>query len=301
MYRKRLRHIYILFLFLTVSFSKNLEAKPRYQYQVCICAIFRDDARFLKEWIEFHRVVGVEHFWLFNNLSQDNYLEVLTPYVEEGIVDLVEWPYESEDWHQWHEIQNTAYEACIRLAVGKTKWLAFIDSDEFLFPVKKKNLLAVLKHYEKYGGVCVNWQMYGTSGVKRIPDDKLMIELLTRKGETHLWKNYFIKSIVRPERVKCFPSSHYAYFFGNYYSVDTKKKRFVGNRSRNILIDKLRINHYWTRDEDFFFERKIVRRNKPDSNFQDFLEDFDILNEYEDTAILRFASPLREKMKFDVD
>ncbi len=32
-----------------------------------LCAIFKDEADYLREWIEFHRIVGVEHFYLYNN------------------------------------------------------------------------------------------------------------------------------------------------------------------------------------------------------------------------------------------
>ena len=38
------------------------------------------------EWIEFHRLVGVERFFLYDNGSTDDHREVLAPYVEEGIV-----------------------------------------------------------------------------------------------------------------------------------------------------------------------------------------------------------------------
>lgn len=36
-----------------------------------IGAIFKDEAPYLAEWIEFHRLVGVEHFFLYDNLSTD--------------------------------------------------------------------------------------------------------------------------------------------------------------------------------------------------------------------------------------
>ena len=32
-----------------------------------VCAIYRDEAHYLAEWIEFHRLVGVERFFLYNN------------------------------------------------------------------------------------------------------------------------------------------------------------------------------------------------------------------------------------------
>ena len=33
-----------------------------YDYEFAICTIFKNNASYLKEWIEFHRMMGVEHF-----------------------------------------------------------------------------------------------------------------------------------------------------------------------------------------------------------------------------------------------
>ena len=39
------------------------------KYNVAVCAIFKNEAPYLKEWIEFNHLVGVEHFYLYNNNS----------------------------------------------------------------------------------------------------------------------------------------------------------------------------------------------------------------------------------------
>ena len=36
------------------------------KHQLSICAIFKNEAKFLKEWIEYHRLVGVDHFYLYD-------------------------------------------------------------------------------------------------------------------------------------------------------------------------------------------------------------------------------------------
>ena len=56
------------------------------------CAIFRDEAPFLAEWIAFHRLVGVDHFFLYDNGSQDEPESVLAPFLAEGCVTLKPWP-----------------------------------------------------------------------------------------------------------------------------------------------------------------------------------------------------------------
>ncbi len=57
-------------------------------YELGIASQFRDEAPYLKEWVEYHRMVGVDHFWLYNNSSIDNWEEVLQPYIDEGLVEV---------------------------------------------------------------------------------------------------------------------------------------------------------------------------------------------------------------------
>jgi hypothetical protein len=51
-----------------------------------ICAIFKDEAPYLPERIEFHRLVGVERFFLYDNLRVDGGREVLEPWVRARVV-----------------------------------------------------------------------------------------------------------------------------------------------------------------------------------------------------------------------
>ena len=66
--------------------------KREMKYRLSLCLIFKNEAPFLKEWIDYHTIVGVDHFYLYNNNSDDNYKEVLEPYIRQGIVTLIEWP-----------------------------------------------------------------------------------------------------------------------------------------------------------------------------------------------------------------
>ena len=51
-------------------------------------AIFKNEEDILDEWIRHHLWQGVEHFYLINNGSTDNYLEILQPYIDSQKVTL---------------------------------------------------------------------------------------------------------------------------------------------------------------------------------------------------------------------
>lgn len=41
------------------------------RFALAVCAIFKDEAAYLREWLDFHLLMGVEHFYLYDNGSSD--------------------------------------------------------------------------------------------------------------------------------------------------------------------------------------------------------------------------------------
>lgn len=275
-------------------FSKAKERQ--YDYEVSVCAMFQNEAKYLKEWLEFHKLVGVEHFYLYNNLSTDNFRLVLAPYIKSKEVTLIEWPYKS-DTGSWLQIQIDCYSDVLKRAAYKTKWLACLDVDEFLMPVATNTLGQALVEFESFGGVCVNWQLYGTSFIKEIPKNKLTIEMLLLKSNTDYLINSRFKSIVRPERAKQCRSPHFFLYNEPFYQVATTKEPIkMGKTFSGPFVDKLRINHYWCRDEKYFNEHKLGKRQRWGDTQEFLLERYKQLNMVKDDCILRFVPRLRKIM-----
>lgn len=293
--------IFFVFILLSLFQISDLAAKKgeycpkQYEHELAVCAIFQNEADYLKEWIEFHKLVGIQHFYLYNHLSQDHFREVLFPYIESGEVELFDWEdhYNSKGNVHWPLTQTSAYNHAVQLAKKRVKWLAIIDIDEFLFPVEEDSLADFLLAYEGETALCVNWQMYGTSGVAEIAPGHLLIEDLIYKAPTDYGENVHVKSIVRPQWVETVKNPHYCKFLYNSQHVNSNHEPRFGAFS-NILVDKVRINHYWTRDEKFFYERKIGRREKWGDGSS--IARANMLNEVVDTAIHKHVQRLREKL-----
>lgn len=138
------------------------------KYKVSLCLIFKNEASFLKEWLDYHLTVGVEHFYLYNNNSDDNYDEVLKPYVDKGLVTFINWPYDHS--------QFKAYQHCYENYRNETNWISFLDADEFFVPKYANTLEEWLKTLDKYPAIVIHWRMFGTGGQLKHDYSKNVIE-----------------------------------------------------------------------------------------------------------------------------
>jgi hypothetical protein len=163
-----------------------------------IVACFKNETPYLREWIEFHRLVGVERFYLYNNASSDNPNQVLEPYVRDGIVKLF--------WTDMETCQLACYFNALWAFAHQTRWMAFIDVDEYLFCPNGQDLKEFLQEYEAFPAVGAGWVIFGSSGHKRKPDG-LTIESYTRCAPRAFELHKHIKSIVDPQKMHC-PASN---------------------------------------------------------------------------------------------
>jgi hypothetical protein len=268
------------------------------QYRLTICAIFNNEAPFLKEWIEFHKMQGCEHFYLYNNGSTDNFLQVLHPYIRSGEVTLTEWSftYPPQNHDEWLKIQCGAYKHCVACYGATSDWIAFIDVDEFLFCPSGQKLTRFLLNYTPYGAVGANWCMFGTSHVEKIPSKRCLIEVLTRCSSLQHPHNKSYKSIVQPKYIKDIHMPHSCVLVENFFTVDSDGKRVTTeyNSEDGPKYDKICLNHYWTRTEKFYRERKLNSEQKRGNVSNSPI--VDSLNESCDTKILQFVPKLRKRL-----
>lgn len=165
--------------------------KRKLKYNVSICAIFKNEAKYLKEWIEFHKIVGVEHFYLYNNFSTDGYLQVLKPYIDLGIVSLIDWPV--------MQGQMSAYKNCVERFQNESQWIGFVDIDEFICPNSFDKIEDFLEQFKKRPIVIIYWKYFGSSGIFKRNENSLVTESFFS-----CWEKY-------ADLGKCFYNTSYDY------------------------------------------------------------------------------------------
>ena len=120
------------FLRYAVKCYLNSLRPQKYEINLAITAIAKNEAPYIREWIEFHRLVGVEKFFIYDNESTDNLKEVLKPYIESGIVEYTYFPGRCR--------QFPAYRDSIARNANRVKFMEIIDCDEFITPIKHNTI-----------------------------------------------------------------------------------------------------------------------------------------------------------------
>lgn len=225
-----------------------------YKHFLSVSVSYKSDPGNLMEFLEYHILVGVDHFYICNNDENPTFANyILAPYIAEGYVTVI------NSCHMFHNTrinrQAEAHNHVLNLSKHNTKWLAMLDMDEFLYPIHKNNLKEVLAEYEDVSALAVSYACFGSSGHTLKPD--MQIEAYTKRAKDNWDWNFLTKTIGQTAWLEgCY---HHHYF-----------KIRNGLRDENRLFcdwykpfsgKKIRINHYLTRSAEDYQEK--IRRGNP--------------------------------------
>jgi hypothetical protein len=231
--------------------------------RLAVGAIVRDEGPYLLEWIAFHRVLGVEAFFIADNASTDGGTALLAALAATGVVRHLPFPDRPD-----RRPQLPAYAEILRRHRGDADWIAFLDADEFLLPAPGagtlRQVVASLAARSEVGAIAVNWALYGSSG-HRHADEGLVIERFTRRAARFRFPNRHFKSIVRSAAaVGVGPNPHVFELLPPFRTVHCdggELSAHAGLRglSADVPWRPLRINHYVVKSREEFMTRKRPR------------------------------------------
>ena len=152
-------------------------------YFFSIGAIFKNESHILKEWIDHYFFHGIDHIYLINDKSTDNYLEILEPYIKHKKITL----YHTSNEFSGLNRQSEYYNHFFKQHFKDTEWLGIFDLDEFLYSPHDVNIKNIIKKYETYGQLEINWVHFGSSGFENQPDK--VVQNFIHRGEYNSIKN----------------------------------------------------------------------------------------------------------------
>lgn len=181
--------------------------------RISMMTLAKYDAPYIAEWLTYHRSLGIEHAYVYNNGSKP-LSAAIKPFVGTFVTE-VDWPYPyamysaeiepfwNPDSHMW--TQPTAMvHAALKYGVN-WDWMAFIDADEFLCPMKHDSLLPILdmadqrrfveQIFHRPGSLQLRGKWFGTSGHATLPPGPIVANYT--KCERFCTSGQ--KTIVRPD------------------------------------------------------------------------------------------------------
>ncbi len=254
--------------------------KPKNQYYLCTSLIIKDEASYIEEWLEYYLLIGVEHFYIYDNGSNDDLKQRLKYYEEKSLVTYINF---SGDARQEEMCMD-----CLARFGHTTRWMMLIDSDEFML-CNQGSLVDLLKRYEhEYSQISLRWFLFGSSKHETRPEGLLTENFLYRSA-TFSNLHDGMKSIFQPHLT----------------IASWLHRSFVIGNTLILTESEGQCNHYYCKSWEEFCNKNTrgdatKQQNKP--KFESItiarqFFDMNDLNEVLDERILPIAHQIKQRLK----
>jgi len=213
------------------------------KYYSSICLMVKDEENYINEWLEYHKRLGFQHFYIYDNNST---IPVKSYLNNDDSITIIEWTDKNIDRHK------RAFMNCFKKFKNESKWIACIDIDEFIvLKTKQKNINDFLINYEDYGGLGINWLMFGSSNLKNSPETGVLKNYVYR-APYEFNPHEIIKTIVNTKYVKEEYYEDYGihnFLYNNNYAVNENFEEIKGIRIEPSY-NKIQLNHYFLKSKN---------------------------------------------------
>lgn len=226
-----------------------------------VLAIFKNETMNLKLWLEHCLWQGVDHFYLIDNDSTDQPLDILQEYIDKGVVSYFFKPERHQQLVHYRSVFDSED------LKSKTHWLAICDLDEFYYG-SVLELSVVLKLLESYDIIYSNWLMFGHDNLKEHPKD-IRVAITHREPKLHVLTKYIFKptAITSSSQITL-------------HEIRANKVDFEKTIIENDLI---RLNHYSIQSLEYFTKVKMFRGDAINAKDDD-IRDMNYFERYNENA-----------------
>lgn len=263
-----------------------------------IIACLKQEELYIKEWLDWHINIGVDHFYLCDNNDKDyepKLSDVVKEYIDKGIVEVF-------DYSGVHPIQPICYDDIYQKYRTLYDWWIIIDIDEFIFiPKCSNNLKQYINNVPDYVNlIYMCWENYGDNDLIYY-DDRPCLERFTKpingRGYHDIvdWEyghteNLLGKSLFRSSCTDCIRSQHNInniiqnMYDGNFNNITEylSKNNKVKTKCINNPYLSIYIKHFRTKSLEEWcwrYQRGDTFKTKNDERYPYFLQNFWTFNE----------------------
>ena len=244
-------------------------------HKLALVAIFKNERHILEEWILHYIKQGVDKFYLINNGSNDNYLDILEKYKNDKILDLV------NDSKRYSQVE--LYNKYFLEKRNKCEWLMICDLDEFIYARNGySRIIDYLDSLDKnIGQIKIPWKMFGSSGYINQPD--YVVKSFLKRQSYNIKQKINCKSIVRGTH--CLRLDiHQHHSSGSVINCDNTPDlnpfNFTTVSENKLNNCFLHCNHYAIQSKNWFLNIKKTRGDAT-SPATDNIRNLNYFNEYD--------------------
>jgi hypothetical protein len=226
-------------------------------YKISVLAMFKNESWIIKEWIEHYLSEGIEHFYLIDNGSTDDYELKIKNYM--NCITLVKDPTRKPSG-----TQSYLYKLHFLDKIKKeTEWIIVCDIDEYIYARKEyKKIIDVLNVLpNNIDKLWIPWKIYGSNSYVEQPDC-IVKSFIKRKYENIKMHCGFGKCIAKTKNLINFGCC------GHNIQLSSNNEPYAPNCTQlpinplteNIMEEfNLHLNHYMLMSEQYYREIKCKR------------------------------------------
>ena len=255
-YNKELKSFYIIFIFIFIIFSFVRKNGYGPTNTVCLCVIAKNENRYIREFVEFYKGIGVDKIFVYDNndVNGEKFEEVISDYINGGFVEIF-------NYRGFTTPQLRSYKECYEKYYKIYDWFIYYDADEYIYLKDFNDIKSFLgdSRFNHCQRVQLNWVMY-TDNNLLFYDNRTLQERFTEKEPEARNKKtggiQEIKSIIRGHNsltnIHCL------------HKIDRKLRSCdgFGNRKKAIGIttpisdyEYYYIKHFYSKSTEEFIEK----------------------------------------------
>ena len=217
-----------------------------------ILATFRNDASILPEWINHHLGEGFDHIYLINNMSKDNFIEILQPFIKDGLVTLLTIPI--------IQPRERNYNIALSEIKNEIEWLAVCDVDQYWYtPTGTVRDYIVDMSKKGINSVSSQTVPFGQGGFINQPASI---------------RESFVTTCDGPRELKCITN------ISSISQLRTNQHELLNNTITYMDNTGIIINDYKKMSLDYYLHAKLYRP-RPDTATMHTWQDFHLVEEHE--------------------
>lgn len=212
------------------------------QYKLSVGALFKNEAHGIKEWIRHYLYHGVDHFYLIDDGSTDNFKEEIQEFIDKNQITL----FTSNGWKYYLGRQRDIYNKFFLPRLKESEWWLLCDLDEYVYCPEHIDLKVWLYQVKNIGQIQIENMYFGSNG--HITQPKEIVNSFTKR-KTEISKKhtkYFVNS--------AFQFSYLNIHHATFTNLEEEKHNFIYLDYQYYII-----NHYSCQSKELWDSVKCIR------------------------------------------